>query len=209
MTMNTNPNMPAIAPPRFRPRRARGIALPVVLIILAAMLVSGVYLLKTVHSTSLTTGNLAYDETLSRAADFGLLQGYDWLRATAATGKVTLDSNQAAQGYVAFLNTRLTPRDADFWSGSLTARDADDTPIEYVIHRLCKYDGAFSATNNECLLTLPNTATLGKTVPLGASLSSRTPAYKPMPQLHYVITARVAGRRGGGAVNQMIVLIGV
>lgn len=192
----------------MRPRE-RGIALPVVLVILAAMLVAGIYLLKTVHSTALATGNLAYDETLSRAADFGLLQGYDWLRATAADSKGTLDANLPAKGYVAFLNTRLTPRDAEFWNGAVSAPDADGTQVQYVIHRLCKFAGSFADQNNECLLTLPNTASLGNTVPLGASLSAKTPAYKPMPQLHYVITARVAGGRGGGAVNQMIVLIGV
>ena len=201
--------MTSSAPRRRRRQRQRGIALPVVLVILATMLVSGVYLLKTVHSTALATGNLAYDETLGRAADFGLLQGYDWLRATAAQDKATLDASLPAKGYVAFLNTRLNPRDAEFWRGAVSAPDADGTPVEYVIHRLCKFEGSFAAQTNECLLTLPNTASLGNTVPLGASLSAKTPAYKPMPQLHYVITARVAGRRGGNAVNQMTVLIGV
>lgn len=192
-------------------RRQRGIALPVVLIILAAMLVSGVYLLKTIHSTALTTGNLAYDETLSRAVDLGLHTGYKWLRDTAAANKTVLDASDATHGYRALLNPALSARDAAFWTGSITIAGDDGTQIEYVIHRLCAQDLPYADIHNECLLTPSNSATLGNTVPLGASLASTTPAYAGSPQLHYVITARIAGggaKRGASVTNEMVVLIG-
>ena len=43
---------------------------------------------------------------------------------------------------------------------------------------------------------------------LGDSLASDSPVYAGVPQLHYVITARIDGPRGGNVVTQMVVLIG-
>jgi len=45
-------------------------------------------------------------------------------------------------------------------------------------------------------------------VRLGDSLASDSPVYAGVPQLHYVITARVDGARGGNVITQMVVLIG-
>ena len=42
----------------------------------------------------------------------------------------------------------------------------------------------------------------------GTSLASDSQVYSGTPQLHYVITARIFGPRGGNVVNQMVVLIG-
>lgn len=191
-----------------RPRiRSRGMALPVVLIILAVMLLGSVYLLKSVRSTALTTGNLAYDATLSRAADLGLHTGFQWLSQTGATGKATLEQDSLANGYVATWNGSSGPRSAAFWLGSVTMDGDDGAKIEYVIHRLCADPGPFTGSNR-CIQTAPNTATLGNAVALGDSLASDTPNYAGIPQLHYVIAARIIGGRGANVTNQMTVLIG-
>jgi len=196
---------------RSRPLRAahtEGFALPVVLIILALMLTGAVYLLKAVHSTGLTTGNLAYDATLSRQADLALDTGFQWLSATAATSKATLDNNSAGNGYVATMGG-TDIRDAAFWTGKRTITDSDGTQIDYVIHRMCSAAGAYNdpTANNQCMQTAPNTATLGNTLPIGASASINAAVYNGAPRLHYTITARIAGARGAGVTNQMIVLI--
>ncbi|WP_296952647.1 hypothetical protein [uncultured Massilia sp.] len=190
-------------------RRARGIALPVVLVILALMLVGAVYLLKAVHSTGLTTGNLAYDATLSRQADLGLHSAFQWLDTTAATSKATLDNDSAANGYVARLTT-TDLRSGDFWAGSKTITDSDGTRVEYVIHRMCNKSGAYNdpVVNNQCMQTAPNTAALGNALPIGASGAVDAAQYAGSPRLHYVVTARIAGARGASVTNQMIVLIG-
>jgi hypothetical protein len=65
------------------PRREQGVALPVMLIILAVMLVGSIYLLRSTHSTTLTTGNLAYDATLSRRPTRACTTGFEWLRSTS------------------------------------------------------------------------------------------------------------------------------
>jgi hypothetical protein len=191
---------------RPNPRTA-GMALPVILIILAVMLVGSIYLLKSVNSTALTTGNLAYDTTLGREADLGLHTAFTWLSQTAQINKAALNQDDAANGYVATWDAASQPRDAAFWNGSRTIAGDDGTSIEYVIHRLCASTGSYSGTNR-CMQTAANTATAGSTVALGDSLASDAPSYAGTPQLHYVITARITGGRGSNVTNQMIVLIG-
>jgi len=197
---------------RFHPRRQRGIALPVMLIMMLVMLVTSIYLLRSSNSTTLSASNLAYDATLSRAVDLGLHSGFQWLRVTAIADRAELNADDTENGYLASLDTSLTPRDSGFWSGSVEIEDDDGNKIEYVIHRLCEKSGGYNAVtagvSNACVQTAANTVKLGTTVAIGESLASDAPAYASSPQLHYVITARLDGARGGNVINQMVVLIG-
>lgn len=189
-------------------RRQRGVALPVMLIILVVMLVTSLYMLRATHSTALTTGNLAYDATMSRAADYGLHAGFQWLQNTANTNKGALDSADASNGYVPSYDTTVDVRDPNFWTGMKTLPDPDGNTIDYVIHRLCLKQGGYADPGNYCMVTAANTSPLGNTVALGDSLAADAPQFAGMPQVHYVITARIHGARGGNVINQMIVLIG-
>jgi hypothetical protein len=189
-------------------RRQQGLALPVILIILTVMLVSSIYLMKSIHSTTLTTGNLAYDSTLSQSVDLGLHTGFEWLSATAVSDKAALNADSPDHGYVALLDTTQTPRDSGFWTGSKTIVEPGVGSIEYVIHRLCLQRLPYDDAKNQCVQTAANTAVLGNTVAVGSSLASDTPSYASTPQVHYVITARLRGAKGASVTNQMIVLIG-
>ena len=190
------------------PSREHGVALPVVLIILAVMLVSSIYLMKSIHSTTLATGNLAYDATLSESVDLGLHKGFEWLRTTAATNKTALYVNSKADGYVALLDTSQTPRDSAFWTGSALVDSPTGGSIEYVIHRLCSAPLPYGDPKNNCVQTAARTGALGTPVAVGTSLSVSSPVYAGAPQVHYVITARLRGPKGASVTNQMIVLIG-
>lgn len=197
---------------RFHPRRQHGIALPVMLVMMLVMLVTSVYLLRSSNSTTLSASNLAYDATLSRAVDLGLHTGFQWLRVTAIADRADLNADDADNGYRASLDTTLTPRDSGFWTGSVEIDDDDGNTIRYVIHRLCADAGGYNAVKsgvtNTCVQTAANTVKLGTTVAIGESLASDAPSYASSPQLHYVITARLDGARGGNVINQMVVLIG-
>jgi Tfp pilus assembly protein PilX len=193
---------------RDRARQA-GVALPVMLIILAVMLVSTIYLLKSSNSTTLAVSNLAYDSRQSRAADLGLHEGFKWLSDTAAGSKAALNADDTAHAYLASLDTSLTVRDGAFWAGSIKLADAaTGNTVEYVIHRLCAVQGPYDAQANACVQTAANTSTLGNTTPLGESLAADAPSFASTPQVHYLITARIFGARGGNVVNQLVVLIG-
>ncbi|WP_208278039.1 pilus assembly PilX family protein [Massilia oculi] len=192
-----------------RTPKQRGIALPVMLIMMLVMLVTGIYLLKSTNSTTLTAANLAYDASLSRAADLGLHTGFEWLKEKAATNKIDLDGNLPDEGYSAIRPPGLNIRDGGFWDDAMTVDGPGETSVEYVIHRMCRSEGPYDTNDNTCVQTAANTAVLGTPVAIGESLASDAPSYAGSPQLHYVITARIKGARGGTVVNQMVVLIGV
>jgi Tfp pilus assembly protein PilX len=189
-------------------RRQRGIALPVMMIILLVMLVSSVYLFKASNSTTMTTANLAYDASLSKAADLGLHAGYQWLMNTAAVNKGLLNVDSPANAYVASLDATLSTTAPTFWDGKVTITDSAQNRIDYVVHRLCALPAAYDDPTNSCVQTAANNFTLGSSVGKGSSLASDAQVYSGTPQLHYVITARISGPRGGNVVNQLVVLIG-
>lgn len=186
--------------------RQGGIALPIMLIMLTVMLVSSIYLLKSSTSTTLTTSNLAYDASLSKATDLGIHTAFAYLRSMPSAS--VLENSQPANGYVATLSPNWTASTPAFWQGSVTlAPDPSGNRVEYVIHRLCDFAGAFNAPGNRCLLTSarPNSKS---GVPYGRSGRSDSPNYLDQPQLHYVVTARIVGARGGNVVTQAVVMKG-
>ena len=195
--------------PRFfmHSRKQGGLALPVMLIILVVMLVSSIYLLKSSNSTTLTASNLAYDSAQSRAVDAGLHAGFRWLSDTAAgNNKALLNQDSPDNGYLATLDTTQTVRSTAFWNGRKTVVHEGQS-IEYVVHRLCLLTGAYDAVGNACVQTAdPNSG--GAHIRVGDSLASDSPQFAETPKVHYVVTARLSGTRGGNVVNQMVVLIG-
>ena len=196
---------------RLNLSRQAGLALPIMLIMLVIMLVSSVYLLKSSTSTALTTGNLAYEASLAKSADLGLLTAFSWLDTTAKANKLVLNADSAADGYVSSFNTVQTVHTPAFWNGSKVIIDAAGNRIEYVIHRMCRFSGAYDLIGpppNNCMQTAANTSTLNNTVALGDSLASDASQLAGVPQVHYVVTSRISGPRGGNVINQSVVMIG-
>jgi len=195
---------------KYRIRAQAGIALPVMLIILAVMMISSIYLLRSSTSTTLTTSNLAYDSALSKAADLGIYTGIEWM--TGVVDKSVLQADSELNGYRATLAEGVNVGNPAFWQGARTITDnakPKQNRIEYVIHRLCDKPGAFNSTApvNRCTLTAAkkNVAIKGQ---VGASQASDAPEYEGKPKIHYVITSRIAGDRGGNVVNQAVVMLG-
>ena len=188
------------------PTRQRGIALPIMLIMLTVMLVSSIYLLKSSTSTTLTTSNLAYDAALSKSADLGIHTAFAYLRSMPTAS--LLEVSQPANGYVATLTPTWTASTPAFWIGSvILPADAAGNRVEYVIHRLCDFAGAYNAPGNRCLTTSarPNSKS---PMPYGKSGRADSPNYLDQPQLHYVVTARIVGARGGNVITQAVVMKG-
>lgn len=187
-------------------RRQRGVAVPVMLIILTVLLIGGLYLMRSSNTTTLTTSNLAYDNAMSRATDIGLHKAYQWLLNTSVANKAALDNDDAANGYKASLDTNLKVSDPDFWAGSVKVTDSESRQVEYIVHRMCSLTGSFSSISpqNTCVQTAPT----GNASTTGNSLATGTTVYLSNPELHYVITSRIYGVRGGNVVNQAVVMIG-
>ena len=189
-------------------RKQAGIALPVTLVILLVMLVSSIYLLKSSNTTTLTASNLAYDSAQSHAVDYGLNEGYKWLAAnsTSIAKRSLLYTNVASAGYVATYVPAQSVRTADFWSGA-TVVTVGGQRIQYVIHRMCVFERAYN-DKNTCVQTSDNPFASGASLAPGSSAIVNTPRFNGIPRIHYQITARMDGARGGNVVNQMMVLIG-
>ncbi|MET3131931.1 hypothetical protein AAKU55_002199 [Oxalobacteraceae bacterium GrIS 1.11] len=187
--------------------RQRGIALPIMLIMLAVMLVSGVYLLRSSNSSTMLASNLAYDTALTRAVDLGMLTSFQWLSDTGKFNKPLLDNNNPVTGYVSNYNPAQAVSSTAFWAGSRVVNDGANN-IEVVIHRMCANIGPYNIALNTCMLTAHNnSATVAKPAS-GTSLSSDGVKLAPMPEIHYIVTARIFGARGGNVVSQTVVMIG-
>lgn len=187
-------------------RRQRGIALPVMLIMLAVMMLSSIYLLRSTNSTTMTTSNLAYDSALAKAADLGLHTAFQFL---STQPKATLVANIPSAGYVATIAPTQGVNHPDFWAGSTTVEDGAHNTIEYVIHRMCMLPGPYNAAApaNNCTLSAAKQK-VASSAGLGQSLSTDRAEYATMPELHYVITARIYGARGANVVTQAVVMMG-
>jgi hypothetical protein len=208
MTTSPSPARRRRQPPgRGRRQLQRGIALPVMLIMLTVMLVSSIYLLKSSTSTTMTAANLAYDSALGKSADAGLHAGFAYLRSVANRSDLLV--NQPAQGYVATLTPTWTSSNPSFWLGAVTmpANPLTGDQVQYVIHRMCTFPGEYNAANNSCRTTSarPNSRA---PQPFGTSLALGGPKFSQQPQIHYVVTARINGARGGNVVTQAVVLKG-
>lgn len=197
-------------------RRQQGIALPVMLIILVVMLISSIYLLKSSNSSTLSAANMAYDSALSKAADLGLHTGFEYLRTRSLTNKKLLETSDLSNGYDATYNSTQLVSSAQFWANAvkiknpaaLNGTSTDDT-VEYVIHRACQNTGNAAAVGNACVLTSGNLLASSSGVAAGTSLGAGGAVYANPPQIHYIITARIFGPRGGNVVNQMVVLVDI
>ncbi|TSA14003.1 MAG: hypothetical protein D4R74_09105 [Betaproteobacteria bacterium] len=196
--------------------RQRGVALPVALIMLLVMLFSGIYLMRASNNATVLASNLAYERDISRRADYGLTVGYNWLNTTALNlaTKGNLDADQLGSAYNATYTCAASNcyRDATFWANAITVNDPAGNPVQYVIHRMCQYAVAYNAKfgiiDNQCVQTTAISGVSSGGVTAGTSLSSDAEAITTLPQIHYVITARVPGVKGASVINQMVVMIG-
>ena len=197
-------------------KRQRGVALPIALIMLVVMLFSGIYLMRASNNATIMSSNLAYERDISRRADFALSTGYDWLRTTAINPatKQNLNIDQPGSAYNATYSCAASNcyRDAAFWTNALTFNDPAGNPVQYVIHRMCLYQVGynenFGVIPNVCVQTTAIAGVSSGGVQAGTSLSSDAEAIATLPQVHYVITARVPGVKGASVINQMVVMIG-
>jgi Tfp pilus assembly protein PilX len=183
----------------------RGIALPIMLIMLAVMMVSSIYLLKSSTSSTLTTSNLAYEAALTKAADAGLHAGFTYLRTIP--NKNLLLTDQAAAGYVATLPQTWTVSNPNFWLGAITMpADSDGNRVQYVIHRMCAAAGLRRPDqplpDHGAASRHHRPARAGETLKIDASNLAVA------AQIHYVVTARVFGPRGGNVVTQAVIMKG-
>ena len=188
--------------------RQGGVVLMMALIVLVAMTLAGIALVRSVDTSNVIAGNLAFQQAATNAGDGGTETAVTWLQ-TNNTG-TTLFANILGQGYAA---SRSDPAGgqswADFWSAVLVPAgqvvtlpaDAAGNTVAYTIQRLCNAQGDPVSTGVDCAVTQSTGAATS------SSKTAGTVALLYASQIYYRITTRIAGPRNTVSYVQTIVAL--
>ena len=178
----------------------RGMVLLMALIVLVAVMVAGIAMMRSVDTATLVSGNLAFQQSATYAADKGVEAALAML-AQKRTDNL-LDNNDPQSGYYASFQN-ATPAAGtswqQFWSQNFAAVAVDIGPgadqfgnqVFYVVHRQCQ--DATSST--ACLTPPPKAGTASGGGGNEQDTGSQNNLIQKAPQIYYRITVRVAGPR--------------
>lgn len=202
-----------------------GVVLMMSLIVLVVLTLAALALTRSVYTSNVLAGNLAFQQAATHSADSGIEAAIAWLEnnrsATAATataaacagGGNVLTCNQAGRGYSA---TRQDPAAGqnwtDFWTSTLQANgqtlslpaDAAGNTVSYAIQRMCSTAGDAQAVGNDCSIAPLATAS---TCAGGSSCDAQKVNLNSVGQVYYRITVRVDGPRNTQSLVQSIVAL--
>jgi len=197
----------------------RGIVLIMALIVLVAMTLGAVALVRSVYTSNVIAGNLAFQQSATHSADAGVEAAIVWLEnnnghpaaAGACVGTILACNQGAAGGYLALRQDPVgTQSWRDFWDANLStsaktlAQDSAGNTVSYVIQRLCTSQGSAQDTSNECV-TSPRAA--AGTCAGGSSCDSQKDNLAGIGQVYYRITVKVSGPRNTESFTQTTVAL--
>lgn len=185
-------------PGRFggAPARQRGVVLLITLIVLVAMTLAAISLVRSVDTTNVIAGNLAFRQTATLSGDIGTEAAIAWIEAHN-TGN-TLFSRQPGFGYFAKHQDPLSNQSWDDWwtqvvipNGFFTlAPDTAGNTVSYRIDRMCELeeDPNTPAPPANCQISTIKVST-------GSSQTSQSQGLTTAKQIIYRITSRISGPR--------------
>lgn len=186
--------------PRARAPRAsqQGMVLLVALVVLVAIMVAATAMMRSVDTATLVSGNLAFQQAATNAADRGVEQAIAMLQQKRADG--TLDANDPSNGYFAKLRTDEGDNPApgqsweQFWQANMrtsafdAGEDAFNNQIWFVVHRICNLPAAPNM-GGDCVAS-PRVTREGNEDPNVGPIT-----IKAATALYYRVTVRVVGPR--------------
>ena len=197
--------------------RQRGVVLLISLIVLVVLSMAGLALLRSVDTTSIIAGNLAFRQAAVRAADIATEMAVNTL--LTELGDATLKTDNLAKAYVASMPPAEDPVGTleweNFWSTKIAplsgtpsrpvcARcielptDSIGNKAAYTIQRMCQEAGEPSVSR--CV-----TAPTSWSKP-GSDHGLHAPPVPSPPQYYYRITTRVVGPRNTTVYAQTAVV---
>jgi Tfp pilus assembly protein PilX len=197
-----------------RPTTQRGVVLIIALIVLIAMTLAGIALMRSVDTSNLIAGNLAFQQAATHSADTGVEKAVSWLETANSTNNgLALQDSDDTNGYAAngsdATNNPSAGQSWDaFWNAALLARkvdvnggDEDDAgnKVSYVIDRMCANAGAKTG-GASCVASPVVTAATGNNEGTEVQLNAPSVVY-------YRITVRVAGPRNTVSYVQAMVAL--
>jgi type IV pilus assembly protein PilX len=202
--------------------RQDGVVLMVALIILVALTIGGIALVRSVSTTSIIAGNLAFQQAATISGDAGTEAAIRSIELgnPLAMSDIALQNNDFTRGYAASTPAAGNPANWDtYWSTTINpnpvampvaattcvdrsctlATDAVGNTVTYTIQRLCQTAGDPKDDPTGCATRsqLPSQA--------GTTLKPGSPQFAPVPQYYYRITSRIVGPRNTVSYVQTIV----
>ena len=183
------------------PARQNGVVLVISLIILVALTIAGLALVRSVDTTNVIAGNLAFQQAAVAAGEAGTEAAISTFLDIAVPSD--LEQDIASKGYTASTTASGNPASWDtYWSDSANSRVtlATDTTtgnkVSYMIQRLCQTAGAPDKAPTGCASYTP--------APEACYTAGCNPLAKK-EQYYYRITTRIDGPRNSLAYIQAIV----
>ena len=200
-----------------RARSQRGVSLIIAIIILGAMMLSGIAMFRKLSASAMIAGNLTFTNSAIAGADGGQEGARAWLMGQTGGGLFG-----GAPGYFAAhcydkqedepngrnCNATATPSAFDpfafDWTGAnnsilVTANDGAGTEVRTVTHRLCDIAGSIDIAGQNCVLALQTNAGSGGHANVSYGTQQLNTTMKP----YYRITTRVLGPRNAVAYTQV------
>lgn len=191
----------------------RGVVLVLALIVLVAMTLAGIALVRSIDTTNIIAGNLAFQQAAKHSTDTGVEAAIQWLQDTSPA---TLENNDSSRGYraamipatsqtgsqfwEALVSTGVSPCALPFVAGNCNAaatRDTAGNSVSYIVQRLCRTEG--NKNGAECASTSSSVLNVGNTEASGEDTFTKTTA------VFYQINVRVDGPRNTVSYVQAIV----
>jgi len=185
----------------------RGVVLFFALIALVVMSLAAVALIRSVDTSTMIAGNLAFKQSATTSGDSGVESAITALNTTQTAMQAinsnvlmdaanTLNITSAANGYYSNADPALNLTDSSNWvdasSMLVTADDGAGNEVRYIIQRMCRNANVVVSKTN-CLFSAAALDNNGQQVPLPSDICQGTgcPAAGQSPQ--YRITSRIAG----------------
>ena len=217
MTTNTVPKTPAHAPahkrrmsPAVSAARQQGVVLFIALIVLVAMSLAGIALVRSVDTSNIIAGNLAFKQGTTQAADVGIEVAFNALPNIVNT---SLDTAITSGTYWYYPTRRVhnakgvpTTKEYDGSAGTGTAINWSSVPVaqtvsgnevRVVIDRLCQGPPPVTDLEEKCF-SEPGIG--GGTRKVGGVVFSATSL------VYYRVTARISGPRNSISFVQAILV---
>lgn len=175
----------------------------IALIVLVAMTLAGIALVRSVDTTNVIAGNLAFQQAATHSGDTGIETAITCLTTANTANPANLYSDYATCGYHA---ARQDPNTGeswnDFWARAGTnvplAADAGGNTVSYLIHRLCQL-GDLPPRSANCSFTPVDCD------PDGSHSGGKSFCGKTTSQVYYRVTSRIVGPRNTVSYVQAII----
>ena len=193
---------------RARRMKQRGVVLFLTLIALLAMSLAAVALIRSVDTSTLIAGNMAFKQSATTSADAGIESSIAWLNTTqSANGSKSVFSDtthafnvtDATSGYYSNADSSLNlfsnaPWDAITNTNTPEVIDSSGNKVRFIIQRMCRNGNAVLSVTN-CLFSSSAADNNGNNVPLPSEICDGPgcPSGGQSPQ--YRITARATSQR--------------